>query len=99
MTELIEKINALMGSSTDDLDTIEHTLTDGYARALALEGEQWRLQRRISEVAQSLQRGDVSEKAEELGVLARRLDGNAHDLSHLRALLSELRRHANCVRV
>lgn len=99
MTELFEQINALMRGRTRDLDTIERTLTDGYAHALSLEAEKWRLEKRISEVAQSLQRGDTSKKAEELSTLAKRLDGNAGDLVQLRGLLSELRRHADDVRV
>ena len=99
MTELFEQINALMSAATRDLDTIERTLTDGYAHALSLEAEKWRLEKRISEVAQSLQRGDTAKKAQELSALAKRLDGNAGDLVQLRGLLSELRRHADLVRV
>jgi hypothetical protein len=99
MTELFEQINALMRTATRDLDTIERTLTDGYAHALSLEAEKWRLEKRISEVAQSLQRGDTAKKAQELSALAKRLDGNAGDLVQLRGLLSELRRHADDVRV
>ena len=48
MTDLLDRISALLGDSTGDLDTIEHTLTDGYARALALEAERWRLERRVA---------------------------------------------------
>ena len=99
MTELFDKINALIDASTRDLDQIEHTLTDGYAHALSLEGERWRLERRLSEVAQSLQRGDLAKKAMELSTLAERLDGNARDLVKLRARLADLRRHADGVRV
>ena len=99
MTELLDQIHALMRASTCDLDTIERTLTDGYAHALSLEAEKWRLEKRIAEVAQGLQRGDTAKKAQELSTLAKRLDGNADDLVHLRALLSELRRHADDVRV
>jgi hypothetical protein len=99
MTELLEQINALMRGAARDLDTIEHTLTDGYAHALSLEAEKWRLEKRIAEVAQSLQRGDTAKKAQELSALANRLDGNADDLVRLRGLLSQLRRHADDVRV
>ena len=99
MTELLEEINTLMETSTHDLDAIERTLTDGYAHALSLEAEKWRIEKRISEVAQSLQRGDTAKKARELSALAKRLDGNADDLSRLRALLSRLRAHADGVRV
>jgi|SRR5437588_8504993 len=99
MTELHDEINALMRTSTRDLDAIERTLTDGYAQALSLEAEKWRLEKRIAEVAQGLQRGDTAKKARELSALAKRLDGNADDLVQLRGLLSELRRHADGVRV
>jgi predicted nucleic acid-binding Zn-ribbon protein len=99
MTELIDEINALMRTSTRDLSAIERTLTDGYAQALSLEAEKWRIEKRISEVAQSLQRGDTTKKARELSALAKRLDGNAADLTRLRSLLSQLRAHADGVRV
>ncbi len=99
MTELFDEINALIGASTRDLAAIERTLTDGYAHALSLEAEKWRIEKRISEVAQSLQRGDTAKKAQELSTLAKRLDGNAGDLSQLRGLLSQLRAHADGVRV
>jgi hypothetical protein len=99
MTELIDEINALMRTSTRDLSAIERTLTDGYAQALSLEAEKWRIEKRISEVAQTLQRGDTAKKARELSTLAKRLDGNAADLTRLRALLAQLRAHADGVRV
>ena len=100
MTDLLQKIsNALDGESDDDLDQIENTLTDGYAYALAIEAEQWRLEKRLSAVAHDIERGDVAEKALELSAIARRLDGNAGDLARLRSLLTELRRRANDVRV
>jgi hypothetical protein len=99
MTELLEKINALISAPTRDLDTIERTLTDGYAYALSLEAEKWRLEKRISEVAQSLQRGNTAEKARELATLANRVEGNVGDLVALRSVLADLRRHADAVRV
>ena len=99
MTELFDEIHALMHAPAGDLDTIERTLTDGYAHALSIEAENWRIERRISEVAQNLERGDTATKARELAELAKRLDGNVGDLSQLRALLSRLRAHADGVRV
>jgi hypothetical protein len=99
MTELFEQINALIRASARDLDAIERTLTDGYAEALSLEAEKWRLQKRIAEVAQGIQRGDTVKKARELSTLAKRLDGNDGDLTKLRAVLGDLRRHADDVRV
>ena len=99
MADLLDTIRALMRASGCDLDQIESTLTDGYAHALSLEAERWRLEKRIAEVAQGILGGDTAELALELGNLARRLDGNAADLVELRALLTDLRRHADDVRV
>jgi predicted nucleic acid-binding Zn-ribbon protein len=99
MTELLEKISALITAPTRDLETIERTLTDGYAHALSLEAEKWRLEKRINEVAQSLQRGDTAKKARELCLLAQRVEGSIGDLTTLRALLADLRRHAEAARV
>jgi predicted nucleic acid-binding Zn-ribbon protein len=99
MTELLEQINALLNAPAQDLDTIERTLTDGYAQALSLEAEKWRLEKRIHEVSQSLQRGDTAKKARELAALAKRVEGSVGDLTTLRSVLSALRRHANAVRV
>jgi hypothetical protein len=98
MTELLDKINALIDNS-GDLDQIEKTLTDGYAYALSLEAERWRIEKRISEGAQDIQQGDLAENAIELSTLAQRLDVNADDLAQLRTLLADLRRHADDVRV
>lgn len=99
MTELLEQISALISEPARDLDTIERTLTDGYAQALSLEAETWRLEKRIKEVAQTLQQGDTVNKAREIAALAERVEGRADDLMTLRALLADLRRHANDVRV
>ena len=98
LTSLFEEIAALMRTSGADLDHIERTLTDGYAHALSLEAEKWRLEKRIAQVAQGLKEGDTSKKAHELSSLAQRLDGNAGELTRLRALLSDLRRRAGEVR-
>ena len=98
MTELLDQIHALIDTS-GDLNQIERTLTDGYAYALSLEAERWRLEKRISEGAQDLDHGDLAENAIALRTLARRLDGNADDLAKLRLLLADLRRHADDVRV
>ena len=99
MTDLFEQIDALIRASARDLDQIERTLTDGYAHALSLEAEQWRFEKRIQEVAQSLQRGDTAKKARELSALVKKLDQSAGSLSALRARLTSLRRHADDVRV
>jgi hypothetical protein len=99
MTELYEQISTLISTPTRDLERIERTLTDGYAHALSLEAENWRLEKRIGEVAQGLQRGDTAEKVDELSTLARRVDLNIGDLAELRSKLADLRRHADTVRL
>jgi predicted nucleic acid-binding Zn-ribbon protein len=99
MTELLAQINALIGAPARDLDAIERTLTDGYAQALSIEAETWRLQKRINEVAESLQEGDTVKKARELAVLAQQVERSVRDLTTLRSLLSDLRRHADDARV
>ncbi len=99
MTELLDQINALISAPTRDPDAIERTLTDGYAHALSLEAEKWRLEKQIKEVAQGLQRGDTAKKAREIASLANRVEGSVGDLNALRSVLAELRRHADAVRV
>jgi chromosome segregation ATPase len=98
MTELLDAIQTMISSETSDLQQIERTLTDGYAHALGLEAERSRLERQIAQVAQGIEDGDTAENARELASLTRRLDGNAGALAKLRAVLAELRRHANRVR-
>ncbi len=99
MTHVLEQIQAVLAASTPDLDEIERTLTDGYAHALSLEAEKWRLEKRMAEVTSGIQRGDTAQKARELAALSKRLDGNTGDLTYLRARLADLRRHADGVRV
>jgi septal ring factor EnvC (AmiA/AmiB activator) len=99
MTELLDQIHALIADSARDIDQIERTLTDGYAHALSLEAERSRLERRMAEVTQGIQRGDTAKKARELATLSKRLEGNQDDLSTLRSLLGDLRRHADDVRI
>lgn len=99
MTELIAHIQSLISASARDIDEIERTLTDGYAHVLTLETERSRLNRRLTEVAHGIQRGDTAKKARELASLSKRLEGADDDLSTLRTLLGDLRRHAEDVRV
>lgn len=99
MTELVDRIQDLIAAPCGDLDLLERTLTDGYAHALSLEAEQLRLERRISEVAHGISNGDTAEKARELSVLTKELDGCAVDAEMLRSLLDELRRRASDARL
>ncbi len=94
MTELLEKINHLIAAPDVDRDQVERTLTDGYAYALSLETEHLRLEKRISEVAHGIQRGDMTKMARELSTLTRELDGTNDDLAKLRSALGVLRRRA-----
>ena len=86
------------GSEAPTIDDIEHTLTAGYARALALEAERWRLERRIAEVAAKLGGNPEEVEHSELANLGQRLSAADGDLSKLRALLSSLRSRAEEVR-
>jgi septal ring factor EnvC (AmiA/AmiB activator) len=99
MTELVDTIQTMISSETNDLAQIERTLTDGYAHALELEAEKSRLERRVTELAQQIDRGDAAKNARELASLAKSLDGKQGALARLRAQLAELRRYADAVRV
>ena len=99
MTDLLDRISSLLGASTRDLDQLERTLTDGYAYALSLEAERWRLEKRVTGLSQGIQRGDTAKKARELADIAKRLEENRSDLAKLRGILVQLRRYADDVRV
>jgi len=86
------------GDRAPTLDHIEHTLTSGYARALALEAERWRLERKITDVAARLVEQVSDEDATELSKLSQRLADADGDLTRLRALLASLRTRADEVR-
>ena len=71
--------------------SVEKTLTDGYAHALALEGDRLRIERRLRELV----RGSGGELGDaEVGALTRALSETHHELASLRRLLAELRAHA-----
>jgi len=86
-----------VGENAPSIDAIEHTLTAGYAKALALEAERWRLERRIAEAAAKL--ADASDpQHSELATLGQRLSAADGDLARLRELLSSLRTRADEIR-
>jgi hypothetical protein len=100
---LLEQIDELLAETPSKkapatLARLERTLTDGYAYALALEAERWRLERRMSELAGELHEGNGELKAKELALLSSRLASNATVLSGLRGTLVQLRAHATAVR-
>jgi hypothetical protein len=86
-----------VGKDAPPLAHIEDTLTAGYARALAVEAERRRLERRIAEIASGID-ADVELHSSELRTLARRMEGATADLANLRALLALLRDRAAEVR-
>jgi hypothetical protein len=93
---LISRIDSLLQAPTeaDSADVRAHmetTLTDGYARALALEAEHWRLQRQIGAIAADLADGSGGPRTKELASLARRLALTEEELRSLRDILSSLR--------
>lgn len=97
-TLIFAEIEALLApGSKAPLDELEDTLTSGYAAALALEAERWRLERRIAEVAALVGEGRRG-KTRELSTLAHRLTSTDTDLSKLRGLLGSLRERADEVR-
>lgn len=85
---LNDRIRALLeqGSNGSPFESavVEHTLTDGYARALALEGERLRTEERIRLLA-----GDSGYEAE-LRELKSRLGDVDAELRELRGLLKHL---------
>jgi hypothetical protein len=81
------------GPGAPTLAAIEHTLTAGYAEALALEAERWRTERRVGEVAAELGRGE-SGLEDELALLGRRISAMDDELTALRAVLDSLRDRA-----
>jgi hypothetical protein len=85
------------GGDAPTLAHVEDTLTAGYARAMALEAERWRLERRIAEIASGIDQ-EVELHSSELRTLARRMEGATADLSNLRALLEMLRDRAAEIR-
>jgi hypothetical protein len=101
MLEQIEQLLNAPGSGADapTLARMEDTLTEGYAQALALEAERWRLERRLGEVARTIDGPDVSSFAEELTALAKRLVHADGELTHLRTLLGTLHERARTLRV
>jgi hypothetical protein len=95
MTEEIQtltaEIRALIEEPTAPRAVLEDTLTTGYARALELERERGRLERRLGEVAAE---GD----GEQARQLAARVTYTDEHLAGLRALLGALRDRAAAAR-
>jgi hypothetical protein len=100
LAPLLERISRLLKNRSADpgkplVTEMEDTLTDGYARALQLEAERLRLERRIGELARSV---DGPEEADELKALAGRLRDVDVELEGLRNRLGVLQKHLAAVR-
>jgi hypothetical protein len=89
------QIEELLSADAPTLARMEDTLTEGYAKALALEAERWRLERRIGEVARE-GRTDIGEELRSLGTRLTHADG---ELANLRSLLGSLHERARIARV
>ena len=88
---LLAQIAALLAETDgrDDPTQIERTLTDGYARALALEAEHRRLSQRIRKMTVTA----------ELAAAVRLLERQENEIAALRQELGRLRRrHSSAVR-
>ena len=91
---MLEQIVDLLNEDAPALAEVESTLTDGYAQALALEAERWRLERRLGEVARA--GGDAA--GEELTSIGKRLNTNDGELAALRRMLGILHERARALR-
>ena len=86
------------GEAAPSLANLEDALTSGYARAMALEAEESRVQRRIADVAVALADEEGRLPDPELKQLAHELKATRGNLRQLRALLESLRRRAEAAR-
>lgn len=92
---VLERIESLLRGAPPVLE-IERTLTDGYATALALEGERMRIERQMDGVAASI---DVDPNgAKELSALAERRATIDRELGHLRGRLGVLKQRTRELR-
>jgi hypothetical protein len=100
LAPLLDRIRLLVdeqakGAPEHLLERMEHTLTDGYAHALALEGESIRIERQIGQAVTRITEGD---EPSGLDHLAERLASTERELSALRTHLDSLRDRTEDVR-
>jgi ABC-type phosphate transport system auxiliary subunit len=84
--------------ATSFLERLDATLTAGYAHALQLEAERWRLERRIGQIAAKLEDDRQGRDVDELASLGRRLTAANEDVASLRRLLTSLRDRRTSIR-
>ena len=92
LTEIRSLLDVPAGADAPSREEVEHTLTSGYAYALALEGERLRIERRLRVLLRSAGVGNPA--ADELTELTGRLAHADQELAGVRALLSSLRAQA-----
>ena len=100
---MLEQIDELLrapqsGAGAPSLARLEDALTEGYAQALALEAERRRLERRLGELARSVN-GDGSEAAGELAEIGSRMTTADEELARLRERLGTLHDRARSARL
>ena len=93
---LIDDIRALLAAPSPDdsrpfLERLDATLTEGYAEALQLEAERWRIEQEIAEIIAGLGGKTDKRKTSELAELARRRTVTDEHIVSLRTLLALLR--------
>ena len=93
---VLDRIESLLGNSAH-VGEVERILTDGYAAALALEGERIRVEKQMDDAAATLEVGDT-DGARRLSALADRRAELDRDLTHLRERLSALKAHRHELR-
>lgn len=91
---MVQQIEDLLSASAPTLAHVEDTLTEGYAKALTLEAERLRLERRLGEVARMVN-GD---HGDELRLLGQRLRNADEKIDQLRSLLGTLNDRARLLR-
>ncbi|HEY4412910.1 MAG TPA: hypothetical protein VGN06_07925 [Gaiellaceae bacterium] len=101
---MLQRIETLLdapatGEAAPSLASLEATLTEGYARALALEAERSRIERRFGEVARTVEPPvAASGAADELLTLAKRLTHANAEIGSLRAVLRRLQARTRALR-
>jgi hypothetical protein len=76
------------GVGAPSIEAVETTLTDGYAAALALDAERWRIELRLRDTTDPV----------ELALLSERLETARGQLTRLRSLLRSLHARARVMR-
>ena len=99
MEQIQELLNApTSGAEAPTLARLEDTLTEGYAKALALDAERWRLERRLGEVVRAVGGADASAYVKELSTISTQLTNADGELTKLRSLLRSLHERTRSAR-